>query len=313
MRVLKGMVTVVAAAMLLVVCLVAEAGVLARQTVLQPSFYDGRQQTAYLIVSQALLRQWTGWVLAAAPADALRTTDPEDATVLAAKALPPERIAAVLAGSAPEVVRYGLEGGEMPVLLGVRSFPAMEDDLAQALLKPGLWQSLSEKPTLSLVIPFTAEWNAGNGDGLEQMLRPVRLAWAVWDNGLIVLAMVIAGLVGVLRLLWRRSAAFGATLGTVLLANGLLAAAPALLLSFASGWTAEQLAALTVLTPVTAFLGQEFDAFCLSVLEPLRGPLAVAAMALLSLSMAAFTAEVGRPAASVVQLHKRGVKEPLRD
>ena len=313
MRVLKGMVTAVVAAALLAVCLVAEAGVLARQTVLQPSFYDGRQQAAYLIVSRALLRQWTGWALGAAPADALRTTDPEDATALAAQALPPERIAAVLAGSSPAVVRYVLEGGEVPVLLGARSFPAMEDDLAEALLKPGLWQSLGEKPALPLIIPFTGDWNAANEDALERALRPVRLAWAVWDNGLIVLAMAIAGLVALLRLLWRRSVAFGATLGVVLLANGLLAAAPALLLSFASGWTAEQLTALPALAPVAAFLGPEFGTLGLAALEPLRGPLAVGAMALLSLSMAAFTTGVGQPVAGVAHPHKHGMKELARD
>lgn len=309
MTVLKVLLTLLLAALLLVTCVACELLAAARQTALQPTFYDARQQGAYLCVARALLRDWSGLVLANAPAEALRTTDREEAYTLAAAALPPERIAAVLAGSLPDIVHWALQGGAPPVLLGAKGFPAMADDLIAALLKPGVWQSLQQKPSLPIEIPFTPAWNDENAPALDRELIVPRYWAAVYDNALLVAVGLAVLLVVLLWVLWRRRrGVFCVALGIVLAFNALLLVGPVVLVTYYSAWAFGQIAAQPQALPVVGFLAQDFAPLCRAVLEPLRGAVAVAALVLASFALTSFTCGMDRRLATTKEeRHNREV------
>jgi hypothetical protein len=99
MKALKAAVTLPLAVLGLAVLLAAETLALARCTVLNPGFYGQNGRAVYELAGTVAVRMMADAVLERAPAVALRTTEREEAHVLAMKAFPPGKIADMLAAS----------------------------------------------------------------------------------------------------------------------------------------------------------------------------------------------------------------------
>jgi hypothetical protein len=305
MKALKIAATVVLAALGLSAALAAETLALARCTVLDHRFYGESERDAYELMGRIAVRRMADAVLEYAPAVALRTTDREQAYALAERALPPGKVADMLAASGPDIAQYVLEGGDMPVLRGARAFAAGEEAVVRALLLDGLWDMLPQKPSFPAFMPFTPEWNLGYGAELSRALRTPRWYLGMADQAVWLALSALVMLTGLLYLLWvRERKPFFAVTGALLTLNGLLLGALAAAAAYACPGVAEAAAALYPVSEAAGFFGGEYAELVRCALLPFRQVFALSAVVSLSFGVTLFTMGIGPRAGALPAISK---------
>ncbi len=290
MKAFKAAVTLPLAALGLAVLLAAETLALARCTVLNPDFYGRNGRAAYELAGTVAVRMMADAVLERAPAVALRTSERKEAYALAMNAFPPGKIADMLAASGPDIARFLLNGGDVPVLRGSASFTRGVEAVVRGLLLEGVWDMLPQKPALPAFMPFTPEWNLVYGESLNRSLWLVRFYLNMADQALWFLLSALTILTGALYLLWiRERGPFFAVCGSALTVNGLILCALAAAAAYCSRPIAD---AATVFYPVNQaadlFAG-EYPEFVRAALLPFRQVFALAAGISVSFGMTMFT------------------------
>ncbi len=295
MKALKIIATVVLATLLFCAMLTAEAIALVRFTVLEPEFYGQDGLQAYLVISDAVVEKMADAVLERAPSIVLRTGDRQEAHRLAINALPPEQVAKMLEESGQDIARYIFYGGNLPVLKGSKEFAQGMNDVVSNLLMDGVWELLPDKPNFPAFMPFTPEWNLSYGQGLEDALWPVRHYAGLTDYAFWLALAAITLFLGLIYLLWiRQRKGFYATLAAVLALNGLLAAAGAVCASYLSTDLASEAARYYPVSLAAELFGQSWISLFKAVLMPFRDILFWAAVAIISLTVAAATLGIER-------------------
>lgn len=312
MRALKAAVTLPLAALGLIVLMAAETLALARCTVLDPGFYGKGGRAAYELAGTVAVRTMADAVLERAPAAALRTTRREEAYALAAKAYPPEKIAGMLAASGPDIARFILKGGDVPVLHGSAAFTRGVEAVVRGLLLDGVWDMLPQKPALPAFMPFTPEWNLVYGEPLNRSLWLVRFYLNMADHALWFLLSALTILTGALYLLWiRERKPFFAICGCALTVNGLVLCALAAAAAYCSRPIADAAASVYPVSQAAALFAGEYPELARAVLLPFRQVFALAAGLSLSFGMTMFTIGIApRPAAA--NAHMKNARPVVR-
>lgn len=298
MKALKIAATALLAAALLAAGTAAEALALANTTLLNPGFYGAGQRGAYEFVGGVVVRKLADAVLERTPAVALRTSDKRRAYALAAQALPPGSIADMLESSGPDIARYLISGGDMPVLRGSPEFTLGEQGLVKGLLMDGIWDSLPQKPSFPAFMPFTPEWNLGYGPALSQSLWLFRWYAGMAGQAFWMCLAAAVMLSGLLYLVWlRERRPFFAVAGSLFSFNGLVLLGLAAALSYGFRPIADASAA--ALPAAAGVFGGDFAELVRTALWPFRSIFFVSSLVSLSFGVTMFSMGVSseRPAA----------------
>lgn len=312
MKAFKAAVTLPLAALGLAVLMAAETLALARCTVLDPDFYGKNGSAAYELAGTVAVRMIADAVLERAPASALRTTGRKEAYALAMKAFPPGRIASMLSASGPEIARFLLKGGDVPVLRSSAAFTRGVEAVVRSLLLEGLWDMLPEKPALPAFMPFTPEWNLVYGESLNRSLWLVRFYLNMADQALWFLLSALTILAGVLYLLWiRERKPFFAVCGYVLTVNGLMLCALAAAAAYGSRPIADAATAFYPVRQAAGLFAGEYPELARAVLLPFRQVFALAAGISLSFGVTMFTMGIA-PRRNTVIPHVKNTRLRIR-
>ena len=315
MKVVKIIATVLLSVLLCATLLAAQMLLLAQNTVLDPAFYGAPQSEAYNALGRYAVRALSDIVLDLAPPEALRTEDRAQAFALALKALPTQQVARLVQDAAPNLARYALQGGAVPVLGDAASLDGYGTDLLSALLKDGalLFVPESSRPKLSDYLPFTAKWNDAYRATLEQWAAPLRLAYARLDLAVLIAVGGVVFCLAFLYLLWMRSPRpFYLLCGWMLMAHSALFAAVGLALRFFH----RDLLAAVLTAPVQAmfqpaFLGVLPD-LTAAALQPFSSALLALALIVFGFSLLCFGVSVDRGLPVAPPTPPRRFKFPIR-
>lgn len=295
MKALKIITTVVLSVLLLGAGLAAETLALLQTTVLEPDFYGANGREAYGLIGDLVVEKMADAVLERAPAIVLRTDDREKALELARQALPPAKVAAMLEESGPDIARYLLYGGNIPVLKGSADFNRGMADVVRGMLMDGVWDMLPDKPSFPAFMPFTPEWNLGYGQSLPDQLWLTRHYAGLVGYVLWLAIAAVALFTGLLCLTWLRDRKpFLATIASLLAANGLLLLAAAIVTSYCTADLAGEAARLYPVSLAVDLFGQDWLALFRAVTTPFRDIIFLMSVASLSLAIAAAAAGIER-------------------
>lgn len=295
MKAFKLAATVLLSILLFAGVAAVESVALVRHTMLNPAFYGENGRGAYSVIGQTVVRKMADAVLERAPAIVLKTTDRRQAWALAEQALPPQRVADMLAQSGPDIARFLFFGGDIPMLKDSILFSRGQEAVIKALLQDGVWDMLPDKPSFPAFMPFTPEWNLGYGSRLSGDLWQVRryaglAGYAFW---LAVSAAVIFA--GLLVLLWLRDPKpFFAAVGVVLTSNGALLMALAAAAAYFNQPLAESAALVWPANLAANLFETSWPALFREAMLPFRDVFFIASCASLSLGAASATAGIVR-------------------
>lgn len=295
MKAFKIIVSVVLSVLLLGAGIAAQSVALAKYTLLDPAFYGETGQDAYLLIGRMVVRRMADAVLDRAPAIVLRTTDREQAWALAARALPPENVAAMLENSAPHIVYFLLYGGDIPELAGSAEFARGEVAVVKSLLTDGAWDMLPEKPAFPAFMPFTPEWNLGYGKNLAQSLWSWRYYVGMADYVLWLALAAVVLMAGLLYLLWlKKRRPFFTSTGILFTLNGILLLAFAIAAAYFCQPMAVRAAALYPMSSAAELFANDWPALLSAVLLPFRDIFFISSTVSLSLGITMFASGITR-------------------